>query len=267
MSLVMPLHRAVEYDYPFREVVRSVVGLCDEVVLVVSGYPDGTREACVELGDYWPGGSLRIIEQDWWDEARGCQCLADATNVAIEAATGEYVLNLQADEVLHEDDRPALMRLANRTTLWAEFGRLNFHGRFDAYNANPERWPCSVVRLMQRRLYPTVRSYGDATHLGWMHNFHSELHRREDARESVQLWHYAYVRGGRAFVDRQAGMAKLYGWRADPQIEAARVKQRVDWKGLVPSSEFRPIPRNHPAVMQSWISARQAAVESGAWEL
>lgn len=263
LSLVMPLHRAVEFDYPFREVVRSVVGLCDEAVLVVSPYPDGTLEACRKLRGEWPGESLRIIERDWWSEARGCECLASATNIAIEASTGRYVLNLQADEVLHEEDRVEVLRLANGTNLWAELGRLNFFGRFDAYNATVTRWPCSVVRLMRRDLYPTVRSYGDATHLGWMENFDERRHPRVDARGTVDLWHYAYTRPAQAFMDRQASMAKLYGLPPDGAIEAFRGQNRLDWWSIVPKDEFLPLPRPHPLVMQKWIADRREWVESG----
>lgn len=262
MSLVMPLHRAVEFDYPFREVCRSVAGLCDEVVLVVSPYPDGTMDACRDLDV--PG--LKIIECDWWGRGNGCECLADATNVAIAASSGRYVLNLQADEVLHEAEVERVRELANGKHLWAEFGRLNMFGDFSTYNANVERWPCSVVRLMRRDLFPRVRSYGDATHLGWMENFDVRRHLRVDARETVRLFHYAYVRTGRAFVDRQASMAKMYGMDPDGRIEAARATERIDWNAIVPRSEFEPLPRPHPAVMKEWVAARQGKVEAGAWE-
>lgn len=265
LSLTMPLHRAVEFDYPAAEVCRSVFPLIDEAVLVVSPYPDGTWELCEGLQREHP--NVRLIRRDWWDEARGCEALADATNVGIAECRGQYVLNLQADEVLHEGQAPALRSLCDGNVLWAELGRLNFHGRFDAYNANTERWPCSVVRLMRRDLFPTVRSYGDATHLGWMERFDPRRHPRRDARGLVDLWHYAYVRPGAAFVERQANMARLYGRNPDPAIEAARETQRVDWKGLVPQDEFVPIPVDHPAVMTDWIARRRAAVENGAWQL
>lgn len=261
----MPLHRAVEFDYPFREVVQSALPIVDEVKLVVSPYPDGTLDACRELAAADP--RICVMERDWWDVERGHEALADATNVGIQACVSRYVLNLQADEVLHETQAETLLGYCRDGVLWAEFGRLNFFGDFDTYNARVDRWPCSVVRLMQRDLFPRVRSYGDATHLGWMQDYDDARHRRFDARGAVDLWHYSYTRTGRAFVERQANMAALYGLGADPRIEASRETERVDWASIVPRSEFVPIPMEHPAVMADWIARRRAAVESGAWEL
>lgn len=265
LALTMPLHRAEEFHYPFREVCRSVFPIVDEVVLVVSPYPDGTWEACEALQREHPG--VRLLRVDWWRTERGYEALADATNLGIASCQAEYVLNLQADEVLHESQQENVLALCSGAYRWAELGRLNFHGRFDAYNANRERWPCSVVRLMRRALFPMVRSYGDATHLGWLQDWDPQKYPRTDAREQVSLWHYAYVRPGRAFVERQAAMARLYHLDPDPAIEASRKTERVDWAALVPQEEFVPLPGEHPRVMADWIARRRPQIEAGAWEL
>ncbi len=267
LSVHMPLHRAVEFDYPAREAIASVAPIADEIVLVAQDSGDGTWELAGQIAQDHPG-KVEIFRRDWWDEGRGCYALSDATNFAIEQCRGEWHLALQADEVVHESQLETLLALCRQDTHpWVLLERLNFYGRFDRVNRNRERWPCDVVRLARRDLYPHICSHGDATHLGIPQGYDPHRTPRLDARAHVALWHYCYVRPGRAFVDRQANMAKLYGWEPDPQIEACRETQRVDWKTLVPDeSEFAPIPMEHPAVMQEWIAARRERVEAGAWE-
>lgn len=266
LSAHMPLYRAVEFDYPFREVVRSVLPVVDEFYLVVHPGEDGTLEAAEALASEC--SAVKVHVHPWWDFDRGHESLADATNYGIEQCRGEWHLALQADEVVHEDQLETLLSLCRQDTHpWVWFERLNFYGSFDCVNRRRDRWPCDVVRLARRDLYPHICSYGDATHLGIPKNYHPQETPRLDARDRLALWHYCYTRPGRAFVDRQANMAKLYGLGPDPRIEANREKQQVDWWGYLPREEMEPLSSPHPAVMTEWIAQRRAAVEAGAWEL
>jgi glycosyltransferase involved in cell wall biosynthesis len=62
------------------------VSIADEVVFVDSGSTDGTIDICRRLG-------ARVIEQDWLGYAKQKQ-------LAMEQAQGEWILSLDADELL-----------------------------------------------------------------------------------------------------------------------------------------------------------------------
>lgn len=261
LSVHMILANAVKYDYPFREAVASVLPIADEVVLLCPpDDADGTRSACELL--VREDARIRVLLDDWWRPAEGQDCLSTATNRCIEACQGEYHLALQADEVIHEAQAPLLRDLVEKRR-WQvlHFDRLNFCGRFDRYNANRGRWPVEVVRVGKRSEYPRIRSYGDATHLGIFDQVDETP--RLDAGALVQLWHYAYVRPARAYIERQRAMADLYGLPYDPRIERWAELGRIEWADMVPEAEFVPVPLPHPQVMTRWIAERREAVESG----
>jgi len=266
LSVHMPLHRAVEFDYPYIEALQSVLPIADEVHVVVHPSGDGTEEQLGKLAwEHRP--KIHLHEWEWWQPARKEKCLADATNYGIEQCAGVWHLALQADEVVHESQLEALLALCRQDEYpWVEFERLNLYGTFDGYNTNRGRWPCSVVRLAKRDLYPHICSYDDATHLGIPKGYDERETPRLDARGQVALWHYSYTRTGRAFVERQASMARLYGLNPDPVVEAHRAEERVDWWKTVPRAEFAPLPSEHPQVMREWVEARRERVHAGAWE-
>jgi tetratricopeptide (TPR) repeat protein len=82
--------------------VRDAV---DEIVVVDTGSTDKTVEIARSYG-------ARVIEHEWTGD------FAAARNVSFDAADTDWVMYLDADEVLHADDRDALRALTGRT--WRE---------------------------------------------------------------------------------------------------------------------------------------------------
>ena len=85
--------------------LAAVADLADEIVVVDTGSTDRTVEIARGFG-------ARVIEHAWTGS------FADARNVSFEAATGDWLLYLDADEVLVADDGPQLRRLLGET--WRE---------------------------------------------------------------------------------------------------------------------------------------------------
>jgi hypothetical protein len=82
---------------------------------------------------------LKIIETVWSEKVRPQQCvLAQQTNIGLHQCKGDWVLYLQANEVLHENDLPHLLKLMKehkdnaeveamlfeRLTFWADYTHL-----------------------------------------------------------------------------------------------------------------------------------------------
>jgi tetratricopeptide (TPR) repeat protein len=77
----------------------------DEIVVVDTGSSDRSVEIARSFG-------ARVIEREWTGS------FADARNASFDAATGDWVLYLDADEVLVAEDAPLLRELTGRT--WRE---------------------------------------------------------------------------------------------------------------------------------------------------
>jgi tetratricopeptide (TPR) repeat protein len=77
----------------------------DEIVIVDTGSTDATIEIARSFG-------ARVIEQPWTGS------FSEARNASFEAATGDWLLYLDADEILTPEDAPRLRALTGRT--WRE---------------------------------------------------------------------------------------------------------------------------------------------------
>lgn len=268
LSAHLKLFKANRHDFPWKQVVQALLPIAEQFILCCPPEDDdGTRADCEEMARN-SGGQIELHLMDWWKpEERGWESLADVVNQIIPLCRGRYHLNIEADEVVHENDLPKIQAICEEGRWdWVELERLNMWGSFDLINANRDRWPCSVVRLAKTDLFPIIRSYGDACHLGILDVDHHQ-YPRLDARDQIQLWHYAYVRPPRIIVERHLAMAKLYGLGPDERIMRALETGTLDWWGIVPKEEFVPIPAcGHPAVMTEWIAQRRAAVESGSMD-
>ena len=82
--------------------VRDAV---DEIVIVDTGSTDRTREIALEFG-------AKLIDLEWTGS------FSDARNVSFDAATGDWLMFLDADEVLVEGDGERLRALTGQT--WRE---------------------------------------------------------------------------------------------------------------------------------------------------
>ncbi len=85
--------------------LAAVADAVEEIVVVDTGSSDGTVEIARSFG-------ARVIEHPWNGS------FADARNVSFDAATGDWLMYLDADEVLVPDDLALLRSLTGRT--WRE---------------------------------------------------------------------------------------------------------------------------------------------------
>src|SRR5262245_45615808 len=80
------------------ECLASIRGIVDEVVVVDTGSVDDSAEIAARYG-------ARVIRRPWLDD------FAEARNVGLDAAEGEWILYVDADERLAPTDRATVERL------------------------------------------------------------------------------------------------------------------------------------------------------------
>lgn len=96
-----------QHGYPYIESITSMLGFCDEVVVVDGGSSDGSSEKIRALGE-----KVNLIVRQWdWNEP-GMDGLQKAFGRAM--CNGEFLWQQDADEVVHEDDYEKIRKIVKR---------------------------------------------------------------------------------------------------------------------------------------------------------
>jgi hypothetical protein len=99
------VRNAIKLDFPIEASIRSILPICDEVVVNVGKSEDDTLELIRSLAE----PKLRILETEW-DMTIKNKVLGDETLRAMRACRFAWGIYIQADEVLHETGAERLVR-------------------------------------------------------------------------------------------------------------------------------------------------------------
>ena len=242
------VRNAVKLDFPIVPAIRSLLDVCDEVVVNVGRSDDGTRDLVVSVGD----PRVRILDTEW-DFSRRNWMLSDETQRAMDACRGEWGIYIQADEVLHEDGARALRDQiaacdgdARVEALLVKY--LHFYGGFDTIAAN-RRWYRREVRCL--RLGRDARPYKGAQGFRV-----GPRYRRIRARPTdAEMFHYGWARPARAIREKHQASQVIYPWSRHRSARALE-QAALPWLPLL-----RPFTGSHPRVAHEWIAERSADPE------
>lgn len=230
-------------DFPVDASLRSILPICDEVVVNVGRSDDRTLEIVRAIGD----PRIRILETEW-DFSLGDAVLRTETLRAMRACRHPWGVCIQADEVLHEAGAPRLRGAIAAADPDPSVEGIVVRYRHIFGDADTEavnrQWYRREVRAV--RLDPAlgIEPYRDAQ------GFRREPgHRRIRARMAdAEMFHYGWIRSARAMRARGAVDRVLYPGRWIPPGDRAAV---LGWfPGL------RPFRGTHPAVAREWVAAR-----------
>ncbi|MEA2427890.1 MAG: hypothetical protein QOF37_1518 [Thermoleophilaceae bacterium] len=170
MSLCMIVKDEEEMLPQMLEAVKPAV---DEIIVVDTGSSDRTVEIAESFG-------AKVLHHEWTGD------FAAARNVSLEAASSDWILWLDADEVLVADDAEKLRKLAGQT--WREAFYLvetNFTGDIEDGTAVTH----NALRVFRNR--PEYRFKG-RLHEQMAHNLPGYLAERV-AHSQVRIEHYGYL--------------------------------------------------------------------------
>jgi glycosyltransferase involved in cell wall biosynthesis len=157
------IRNATTLDYPIAEAIKSILPICDEIVVAVGKSDDNTLDVIRAIHP----GKIRIIETIWDDGQRaGGRVLAMETDKALSAVSADtdWCFYIQADEVLHEKYhgvvREAMSHyLEDKTTEGLLFRYKHFYGSYD-YVGSSWNWYRREIRIVRRDA--RIFSYRDA---------------------------------------------------------------------------------------------------------
>lgn len=246
------IRNGVVNGYPFLESYASVLPLVDEFVVVVGKSDDSTLSEMQKFAAQNP--KVRILESVWDENLRqGGKILAQQTNLAMHACRHNWGLYIQSDEVLHEQDYPAIRKTLveadeNDQVDGLLFRYLHFYGSFSVINMNPSQYR-HEVRLV--RLDRGIVSYGDAQ--GFRKpSGESDLVKIQVLPVDATVYHYGWVRPQKTMQRKTEAMDRLY--HENPGATGDNYRYRNIY-GL------ERFTGTHPSVMQKAIAAADWQVD------
>lgn len=239
------VRNAVRYDYPVVESIRSVLPVCDEVVVAVGRSEDDTLALVRSIHD----PRIRVVETVWDDNLReGGRVLAVETDKALDAIApdADWAVYIQADEVLHESGHEALRTAMER---WKNEARVeglllnyvHFYGSYDLVG-DSRRWYRNEVRVVRPRI--GVRSWKDAQ------GFRINGRPLNVKGSGATMHHYGWVKSPAAQQAKQQHFNKL--WHDDAWVKK-NVGTAAEYDYSVIDS-LAAFTGTHPAPMQQRVA-------------
>ena len=235
------IKNAVKYDFPVLEAVKSILPLCNEFIINVGKSDDGTLELVKSL----PG--ITVLESEWDENLRkGGELLSKETNKAIAHCSGDWIFNIQADEVVHERTFPSIHEALVKYLEVSEvegllFDYIHFYGSYSTYQMSFAWYPQEVRLIKGNR---GILSHGDAK------GFRLNGKKLKVVHSGGLIHHYGWVRSPQKMLEKRKAFYRF--WHEDRSIEEEfrDMKEYPFWKNCSTLGVFEG---THPEVMKAKI--------------
>jgi len=239
------IRNGVELGYPFAPSIRSLLPLCDEIIVNVPRSADNTLERVRTIGD----PKIRVIESEWDETLRqDGLALSHHTNLALRECAGDWCVYIQADEVLHEDTAPVMRAVMERELLNPAVQGLlvdytHFYGSYRTY-VYSFGWYYQEVRVVRRD--SNIRSCGDAQ------GFRTIDGQKLLVKKSGgHYFHYGHALKPDHAERKLRNLSSLYHDDAGVKEEVSRRPPRF----YDDDQKVKRFTGKHPAVMQELVAA------------
>ena len=239
------IRNGIALGYPFIASIRSLLPLCDEIIVNVPRSTDETLRSVRALDS----SKIRIIESDWDDTARHSGLvLSHHTNLALRECTGDWCVYIQGDEVLHEDSiRPMHEAMEQQLRHPVVQGLLvdftHFYGSYWTY-VYSFGWYQHEVRIVRRD--SNIQSVGDAQGFRTTNNEKLVV-----KRSGGRYFHYGHALEPTQARDKLRNLSSLYH-------DDVGVAHEVDGRPARfydDDQKVRPFTKTHPVVMHDIVTA------------
>jgi hypothetical protein len=243
------IRNAVKFDYPVLESILSVLPLVDEMIVLVGNSDDATLKLIGEISS----SKIKIHHSVWNDNLReGGRVLADETQKAINliSPNADWIIGLQADECLHENDYPLIQKamesnLGDQEVDGLLFSYLHFYGDY-GFVANGRKWYRNEIRIIRNSsgIFP----YRDAQ------GFRKTENKKLKVRQSgATIYHYGWVKP----PEKQTAKLKFFHslWHPDNWVQKTMGQAlEYDYSNI---DSLKVFDGSHPAVYANRIANYQ----------
>lgn len=253
------VRNGIKLYYPVVEMILSALPLVDEFIIAVGAgdTDDDTRQQVAAIRD----PKISIIDTVWDlnKYPRGMEN-AHQTDIAKNVCQGDWLLYLQADEVIHEAHIPVIRNrcreLLNNTRVEGLlFKYLHFWGDYRHYQKSHGWYPYEI-RIIRND--PDIHSWESAQSFRRIPEFDGINYRQQENTHKLQvaqvdayIFHYGWVRPPHLMQDKRKALDTVHkGLQKVNQIYSSAPGE----------FDFGPLDRlavytgSHPAVMKEMIN-------------
>lgn len=184
------VRNADKYYFPIKESIESILPIVDEFIVALgdNDSEDKTRQIIESIGS----DKVKIYDRVWSeDEFIDGKIFANETTFALSKCSGDWCFYLQADEVIHEKDHPAIVAMCEKQLLNKKvdgllFDYFHFFGDYDHYLPF-HGWYKNEIRIVRNNT--NIYSYRDAQ--SFRKNENEKLN---VVNVNAHIYHYGWVR-------------------------------------------------------------------------
>ena len=249
---------AVKLYYPIAESVRSILPIVDEFVVALGDgdSDDRTRNEIESIGS----DKIRIVDTVWDLEQypNGTEN-AHQTDIAKEECSGDWLFYLQADEVVHQDDLPAIQSrceelLGDHEVEGLLFNYLHFWGDYGHYHRS-HGWYPHEIRIVRND--PEIHSWESAQSFRRIPDFDGRNYRQQEgtyklhvASVDARIFHYGWVRPPFLMQNKNRALDTIH--KGEERVEAL-YRERQEQFNYGPLGLLAKFEKTHPNVMSKRI--------------
>jgi len=239
------IRNGIKFDFPIVEAIKSILPVCDEVVVAVGKSDDDSLGLINSISDK----KIKIIETVWDESLReGGRVLADETNKAFEAISkdSDWAFYIQGDECVHEQYLPAIKEAMER---WKDdtrvdgllFNYRHFYGSFDYVGAS-RKWYPKEVRIVRNN--KRIHSFRDAQ------GFRKDNKLLKVKLIDAWMYHYGWVKHPKTQQAKREEFEKM--WHDDEAaLKKVGISEEFDYSQIDTLARFEG---THPKVMQERVN-------------
>lgn len=244
--------------YPVKQSIMSILPIVDEYVFALGkgDKEDRTREEILSIGS----DKIKIIDTEWdLEEFPDGMENPHQTDIAKNACTGDWLIHLQADEVIHEKYLDTIVRKCEERLdePSVEGFLLNYHHFFGDYHhiADQHGWYQKEIRII--RNLPDIHSFWTAQSFRKIPHFDGRSYQTKKGTEklsveSIDAWvyHYGWVRPPEIMQSKTKSLETIHRGEAVANEMFSRRANYFDYGDMTKMTRFQG---SHPAVMKEWM--------------
>lgn len=239
LSVVMAVSNPITYDFPFVECVKSILSIADEIIIIngdkeffwyeENNYSNrNNAEVDYLLSKFLVNSSdkFKVFHLPWQESFRK-NMESIAKSAAISQASKDYVLLLDVDEVIHENDHDKIKQCLELGKDAYSFRTLHFYRDYNHYkipnadnywyNHRPKLFKNGLgiwdgyqswveTNTVNYEVVPTLKTEYTADLITWdykpVHSF--------SMKTSITIYHYGYVRDQDKMLVKSNNIEKRY---------------------------------------------------------
>ena len=245
--------------YPILESIQSALPIVDEFVIALGkGDDDDDSEAKIRS---LQSGKIKIIHTEW-DTEKYPQGMEHAhqTDIAKETCSGDWLLYLQGDELIHEQDYNEIKTkckqyLNNANVDGFLFNYFHFYGDYGHYFRD-HCWYPYEIRIVRNE--PEIHSFESAQSFRRIPNFDGISYRSKEGTSKLNviklnasIYHYGWVRPPKLMRKKRLYFSNTHRGNKATKTEYEKYAKEYDYGRMDYCLEFK---QSHPKFMKQKIT-------------